>query len=99
VKEKEQSESKIEMSWFAYKILKANADKYNELHRSLLEYMGYEDEFLITRAGLNKLKKDELATIVLEQRNMIRKLIDDLEPDKREKHMQFLDDLYMNKDI
>jgi hypothetical protein len=60
--------------------------------------MGYEDEYLITHAGLKKLNKDHLGQMVLEQRNMIRKLIDDLEPSKREAHMQFLDDLYMNKE-
>lgn len=43
--------------------------------------------------------KDELADMVIEQRAMIRKLIDNLDPEKREKHMQSLDNLYMNNKI
>lgn len=80
-----------------YKLLKSDSDKYKRLHQQLLEYMGYEDEFLITKAGLMKLTKEELAKMVLEQRNMIRKLIDDLEQDKRNIHLNYLDELYLNK--
>jgi hypothetical protein len=92
-----ESGSKIQIPWYEYQFLKSNSDKYHELHRMLLEYMGYDDEFLITRAGLKKLKRDDLVTLVLEQRNMIRKLIDDLEPLKRDEHINTLDNLYMDK--
>ncbi|MEK5390223.1 hypothetical protein NSQ59_07535 [Margalitia sp. FSL K6-0131] len=93
----EEINHKIELSWDEYQLLKSDSKKYHNLHRSLLEYMGYEDEYLITRAGLKKLKRDDLVTIVLEQRNMIRKLIDDLDPLKRDAHIDALDNLYMDK--
>ncbi|MBH0171008.1 hypothetical protein [Fictibacillus sp. 18YEL24] len=90
-------EHKIEIDWFEYKFLKEQLKEYTEQKRQLYEYMGFEEEYLITRASLKSLTKNHLSLMVLEQRNMIRRLIDDLEPEKREAHMQFLDDLYMNK--
>ncbi|PAQ15083.1 hypothetical protein CD798_08555 [Bacillaceae bacterium SAOS 7] len=59
--------------------------------------MGYEDEYIITPSGLKRLKKDDLVEFVLQQRAMIRKLIDDLDEEKQENHIQALDDLYFNK--
>lgn len=82
-----------------FKIEESHANKYHELRRQLLEYMGYEEEFLITKAGLKKMNKDDLVQMILEQRNMIRKLIDDLDPIKQESHLNFLDDLYLNRNL
>ncbi len=89
---------RMEIDLLEYKFLKEQLKEYTEQKRQLYEYMGYEDEFLITRASLKSLNKDHLSLMVLEQRNMIRRLIDDLVPEKREAHMQFLDDLYMSKE-
>lgn len=96
-REIDEGNQSLNLKLYEYEFLKTHSEKYFELKRNLLEFMGYEDEFLITHAGLKKLKKDDLASIVLEQRNMIRKLIDELEPSKRESHMQYLDNLYTNK--
>lgn len=91
--------SKIEISGFVYKNLKTKADKYSDLSKSLLEYMGYRKEFLISKSRFNQLMKDELVEIILEQRAMIKKLIYDLDSEKRQKHMQELDNLYMKNKI
>lgn len=87
-------ENKIEIPWSEYKYYKSMVKKQGELQKQLYEYMGYEDEYLITHSSLKKLNRDNLAQMVLEQRNMIRKLIDDLEPSKREEHMRILDELF-----
>ncbi|ANC77168.1 hypothetical protein ABE65_010290 [Fictibacillus phosphorivorans] len=78
-----------------FKFLKNQTDKHDRLQKLLLEYMGYSDEFLITKSALQRLKRSDLSEIVLEQRAMIRKLIDDLEPSKRKEHLEYLDKLYM----
>ncbi|MEK4029330.1 MULTISPECIES: hypothetical protein [Bacillaceae] len=90
-------EAKIEVSLSDYEQLKKTADQYANLHKALLEYMGYEEEFLITRPGFKRMTKEELITIIFEQRSVIRKLIGDLEASKREEHIRFLDTLYMNR--
>lgn len=87
----------VELKFHQLQYFEETEKKYERLQRLILEFMGYEDEFLITEKGLKKFKKDDLAKMVLEQRNMIRKLIDDLEPEKRDNHLNRLDDLYLNK--
>jgi hypothetical protein len=93
----EEIDKKVTITLFEYKYYQSLAEKYSKLKIDFLEYMGYDDAFLKTDKGLNKLKKKELVSTILQQRLVIRKLIQELEPSKREEYLSFLDGLYMNK--
>jgi hypothetical protein len=80
-----------------YEYYQSLSKEYSKLKINFLEYMGYDDAFLKTKKGLNKLKRKELVSTIIQQRLVIRKLIQELEPSKREEYLNFLDGLYMNK--
>ncbi|MED1419005.1 hypothetical protein [Bacillus smithii] len=60
--------------------------KYNKIISNLLlEFIGYEDEWLTTAAGYKKYTKAELIDIILKQRALMRTLFDKLEEHEKEK--------------
>ena len=74
------------------------SQKYNQIKRDLLEYMGYDDAFLTTKAGYRKQTKNQLIETVFQQRAMIRRLLEELDEDKRAKLVNELDEFYMERD-
>jgi hypothetical protein len=93
----EEIDKKVTIPLYEYTYLQSISKEYSKLKIDFLEYMGYDDAFLKTEKGLNKLKKKELVSTILQQRLVIRKLIQELEPSKREEYLSFLDSLYMCK--
>ncbi|MCY8466916.1 hypothetical protein [Bacillus atrophaeus] len=56
-------------------------EKENEAFKTLLlEFVGYEDEWLPTRSGLEKKNKDELIENIQYQRKLMRELYKKLDP-------------------
>lgn len=53
--------------------------KVNELETLLLEFIGYEDEWLLTKAKLKKTNREVLAEIVINQRQLMRELYNKLD--------------------
>jgi hypothetical protein len=93
----EEMNKKVTIPLYEYINLQAISKEYSKLKIDFLEYMGYDDAFLKTEKGLNKLTKKELVSTIIQQRLVIRKLIQELEPSKREEYLSFLDSLYMSK--
>ncbi|MGZ9868153.1 hypothetical protein ACU3L3_07000 [Priestia endophytica] len=77
-----------------YKLTK----EHTQLKRDLLEYMGYDDTFLTTKVGYRKQTKEQLIETVFQQRAMMRKLLGELDEDKRAKLVNELDEFYMERD-
>ncbi|MGG3799001.1 hypothetical protein [Metabacillus fastidiosus] len=62
------------------------AIRYNKMMSNLLlEFIGYEDEWLTTKAGYNKFNKAQLIEIIFKQRDLMRTLYNDLDESKKEK--------------
>lgn len=93
----EEVDKKVTIPLHQYKYYQSLEKDYSKLKTAFLEYMGYDDAFLKTEKGLNKLTKKELVSTIIQQRLVIRKLIQELEPSKREEYLSFFDSLYMSK--
>ncbi|MGG3397646.1 hypothetical protein ABER78_12200 [Bacillus velezensis] len=52
--------------------------RINDLESVLLEFIGYEDEWLLTKADLNKRTKSVLVDMIIDQRNLTRTLYNKL---------------------
>lgn len=70
-----------------YKLIERN---YSRIDNDLTEYMGFLDEYLRSDKWLLKYNKKDLVTKIHEQRYVIRKLINELEPSKREEFINRL---------
>jgi hypothetical protein len=85
-----------------YKYMLRQFDKQSKrlgrISSDLHEYMGYNDDFLTTESGLNKLPKKELVEVIYQQRAMIRKLLELLPEDIKSKHIVKLDGMYMSEE-
>ncbi|UAW07980.1 hypothetical protein [Bacillus phage BUCT082] len=53
--------------------------KVNELETLLLEFIGYEDEWLLFKARLKKTNREVLADLVIHQRQLMRELYNNLD--------------------
>lgn len=60
---------------------------YIRIKNDLTEYMGFSDEYLRSDKWLMKYNKKDLVAKIHEQRSVIRKLISELDEDKREKYL------------
>ncbi|MCY9057948.1 hypothetical protein MOE81_08405 [Bacillus inaquosorum] len=79
-------DNQIKESEYFKKGFKAGAEyknrlesKVNELETLLLEFIGYEDEWLLTKAKLKKTNREVLAEIVINQRQLMRELYNKLD--------------------
>lgn len=70
-----------------YKRIERN---YIRLDNDLTEYMGFSDEYLRSDKWLMKYNKKDLVTKIHEQRCVIRNIINESEPSKREKYINQL---------
>lgn len=71
--------------------------RLDQLQNELLEFMGYEDSYLKTQQGLMRYKKEELVAIILRQRAIYRKLLQDMDEETKVRYIQELDSIYMQK--
>ncbi|MCI3198081.1 hypothetical protein GXP75_20970 [Bacillus sp. HU-1818] len=59
--------------------------KRNEnMQTLLLECIGYDDEWLTTRSGYKRQKRDVLVDIIFEQRSLMKSIFNKLEPEAQE---------------
>lgn len=63
---------------------------YHRLDNDLTEYMGFDDEYLRKDNWLMNYNKKDMVKKIHEQRQVIRKLIDELEPTKKEQYLMIL---------
>ncbi|MEY8189526.1 hypothetical protein AB4X15_07560 [Peribacillus simplex] len=54
------------------------------LETLLLEFIGYEDEWLTLKSGFKKYNKNELIDIIFEQRALMKTLFENVEHSKKE---------------
>lgn len=59
--------------------------RIRDLESVLLEFIGYEDEWLLTKAGLNKRTRSVLVDMVIDQRNLLRTLYNKLDEETKKK--------------
>lgn len=71
-------DKKIEVNATEYAILKSQSKLYSELKRALLEYVGYEAEYLTTEKTIKKFTKGEMVELLMIKRQMIRSLFEQL---------------------
>ncbi|MBV2197592.1 hypothetical protein KQR56_12305 [Bacillus velezensis] len=56
---------------------------YAILNQSLLEFIGYEDEWLLTKAGLNKRTRSVLVDMIIDQRYLLHTLYNKLDEETK----------------
>ncbi|CDH95411.1 hypothetical protein BAPNAU_1630 [Bacillus velezensis NAU-B3] len=59
--------------------------RIRDLESVLLGFIGYEDEWLLTKAGLNKRTKSVLVNMIIDQRNLTRALYKKLDEETKKK--------------
>ncbi|APH36091.1 hypothetical protein BHE96_11090 [Bacillus subtilis] len=59
--------------------------RIRDLESVLLELIGYEDEWLLTKAGLNKRTRSVLVDMIIDQRNLLRTLYNKLDEETKKK--------------
>ncbi|NMV97998.1 hypothetical protein [Bacillus velezensis] len=59
--------------------------RIRDLESVLLEFIGYEDEWLLTKAGLNKRTRSVLVDMIIDQRNLLRTLYNKLDEETKKK--------------
>ncbi|MCZ8535491.1 hypothetical protein [Psychrobacillus psychrodurans] len=79
-----------EMELLRYKIIEK---EYIRISNDLIEYMGFDDDYLRSDKWLMKYNKNDLVTKIHQQRDVIRKVISDLEPSKKEKYIAHLEQI------
>lgn len=79
-----------EISNYEYKLLKNAEKNYDRINDELTEYIGYSDEYLHNDKWLMKFNKKDLVHKIHRQRCLIRKIINELEPIKKEKYFNEL---------
>lgn len=82
-----------EISNIEYKNLKKIEKNYERINDDLIEYMGYSEEFLRSDKWLMKHNKKDLMDKIHKQRCVIRKLISELEPSRRDTYLEYLNKL------
>ncbi|MCA1233318.1 hypothetical protein HRF59_04805 [Bacillus velezensis] len=59
--------------------------RIRDLESVLLEFIGYEDEWLMTKAGLNKRTRSVLVDMIIDQRYLLRTLYNKLDEETKKK--------------
>lgn len=68
------------------------------LETLLMEMSGHEKEWLITNAGYKKLNKSDLIQIIMEQRQLMKMLFDNLNEDKKEEFKHIVNKVIWEND-
>lgn len=89
-----------ELSGGKVEIFKMELQSYKEIEKNyirisndLTEYMGFSDEYLKSDKWLKKYNKDDLVVKIHQQRDVIRKLISELESSKKEAYIARLEQI------
>lgn len=89
----ELSSKKVEIFDMELQRYKKIEKDYNRISNDLIEYMGFSDEYLKSDKWLKKYNKDELVAKIHQQRDVIRKLISELEPSKKDEYIVRLEQI------
>lgn len=97
--EEKRERDKIFEEGFRFGLIEAKkAIKRNEiLQNFLLEFMGYEEEWLRRKAFYQKYNKSELTEIIFEQRALMKTLFDNIETSKQEEFKIKIDNFLATK--
>lgn len=96
----------IELSGKKVEIYDIEIQRYKKIEKEfirisndLIEYMGFDDDYLRSDKWLMKYKKEDLVIKIHQQRDVIRKLISELEPSKKDKYIVHLEQIEKEDEI
>lgn len=95
--ETSEESKQFKMGFFAGRDYAQRLEKRNKMLETLLmEMTGHEKEWLITNSGYKKLKKDDLIQIIMEQRQLMKMLFENLDDEKQEEFKHIVNKVVWN---
>ncbi|MEK4628120.1 hypothetical protein MKZ17_07925 [Solibacillus sp. FSL R7-0682] len=93
------SGKKVEIYEMELQLYKRIERDYNRISNDLIEYMGFSEDYLRNDKWLKRYKKEDLVVKIHQQRDVIRKLISELEPSKKDEYIAHLEQLEKQDEI